>query len=161
MTAVILSFACGVMCVQLLPELPSAGWLWLAAFPLVCISGKRFLRLPAAFALGLCWALALAQLRLADRLARELEGRDLEVVGVVSSLPAAGERGVRFEFEPESASAPLPAHLPSRILLSWYRSPAYEDQPSLLSAPVHPGERWRFTVRLRRPHGLVNPYGFD
>src|SRR3989454_8965959 len=26
---------------------------------------------------------------------------------------------------------------------------------------VHPGERWRFTVRLRRPHGTVNPHGFD
>src|SRR5256886_12019096 len=26
---------------------------------------------------------------------------------------------------------------------------------------VHPGERWRFAVRLRRPHGTVNPHGFD
>ena len=28
-------------------------------------------------------------------------------------------------------------------------------------AGVHPGERWLFTVRLKRPHGSVNPYGFD
>ena len=33
--------------------------------------------------------------------------------------------------------------------------------PSILSAPLHPGERWRFTVRLRRPHGNANPHGFD
>ena len=157
MTAVILSFACGVMFLQLLPELPSAGWFWLAAFPLVCLTGKRFLWLPAALALGFCWALALAQLRLADRLAPELEGRDLEVVGVVSSLPAVGERSLRFEFELESSAEPLPA----KILLSWYRSPAYEDQPSILDSAVHPGERWRFTARLRRPHGLFNPHGFD
>ena len=26
---------------------------------------------------------------------------------------------------------------------------------------MHPGERWRFTVRLRRPHGNANPHGFD
>ena len=26
---------------------------------------------------------------------------------------------------------------------------------------VHPGERWQFTVRLKRPHGLANPHGFD
>jgi len=26
---------------------------------------------------------------------------------------------------------------------------------------VHPGERWLFTVRLRRPHGHANPFGFD
>ncbi|MFY9315969.1 MAG: DNA internalization-related competence protein ComEC/Rec2 [Burkholderiales bacterium] len=157
MTAVILSFACGVMFLQLLPELPSAGWLWLAAFPLVCFSAKRFLAVPAAFAVGVCWALAFAQHRLSDRLAPGLEGRDIEVVGVVSSLPAAGERSLRFEFEPESAAVPLPA----KLLLSWYRSHAQEDQPSILGTAVHPGERWRFTVRLRRPHGLYNPHGFD
>jgi competence protein ComEC len=27
--------------------------------------------------------------------------------------------------------------------------------------PLHAGERWRFTVRLKRPHGNVNPHGFD
>ena len=26
---------------------------------------------------------------------------------------------------------------------------------------MHPGERWLLTVRLRRPHGNVNPHGFD
>ena len=32
---------------------------------------------------------------------------------------------------------------------------------AVLASAVHPGERWAFTVRLRRPHGLVNPHGFD
>ena len=32
-----------------------------------------------------------------------------------------------------------------------------EEGPALLREPVHPGERWLFTVRLRRPHGHVNP----
>jgi competence protein ComEC len=26
---------------------------------------------------------------------------------------------------------------------------------------MHPGERWRLTVRLQRPHGNANPGGFD
>jgi competence protein ComEC len=26
---------------------------------------------------------------------------------------------------------------------------------------IHPGERWQLTVRLKRPHGLANPHGFD
>ena len=103
------------------PELPA--WLVrLGAFLLVPLFRKRFLYLPAAWALGFCWALGMAQLRLADRLAPELEGRDIEVVGVVASLPAAGERSLRFEFEPEFTDA----RLPGRILLSWYRSPFYE-----------------------------------
>ena len=157
MTAVILSFACGVLFLQVQPELPGMGWFGLSVFLLGPLFRKRFLYLPAAWALGFCWALGLAHLRLADRLAPELEGRDIEVVGVIASLPAAGERSLRFEFEPEFADAKLPG----KILLSWYRSPFYEEQPAILATPVHPGERWRFTVRLRRPHGNFNPHGFD
>jgi competence protein ComEC len=157
MTAVILSLACGVLFLQLQPELPALAWTGLvASFPLF-FSRNRLLHLAAAFAIGFCWALAMAHLKLADRLAPELEGQDVEMVGIVASLPAAGERGLRFEFEPESAQVKLPG----RILLSWYLTPNYEEQPALLSEPVHPGERWRFTVRLRRPHGNANPHGFD
>jgi len=157
MTLVILSFAAGVLLLQLQPGLPGLAWLGLGAFSLLFFLRQKIFHLPAAFAIGFCWALGMAHLKLADRLVRELEGRDIEVVGVVSSLPATGERGLRFEFEPESAEVKLPG----RILLSWYRSPTYEEQPAILSAPVHPGERWRFTVRLRRPHGNLNPHGFD
>ena len=70
MTAVILSFACGVLFLQVQPELPGMGWFGLSVFLLVPLFRKRFLYLPAAWALGFCWALAVAQLRLADRLAR-------------------------------------------------------------------------------------------
>ena len=163
MTAVILSFACGVLFLQLQPELPGAGWFagWLGLCALLFLARIPLFRVPAAFALGFCWALGMAQLRMADRLAPELEGRDIEVVGVVSGLPAVGERGLRFEFEPEHAGAKLPG----KILLSWYRGAdageLREDQPAVLSSAVHPGERWRFTVRLRRPHGNFNPQGFD
>ena len=94
-----------------------------------------------------------------DWLDPALEGRDLRIVGVVSSLPSPAERGVRFEFEVESSSGG--ERLPRKILLWWYRSPFHEEQPALLAGAVHPGERWLFTVRLRRPHGQVNPNGFD
>src|SRR5207237_1110519 len=63
---------------------------------------------------------------------------------------------VRFEFDVESG-----AGLPKKLLLSWYRTAGQEDAPAVSAAAVHPGERWSFTVRLRRPHGLVNPHGFD
>ena len=157
MTLVILGFASGVLFLQLQPELPGTGWFGLCALALLFFLRRKAFCLPAAFALGFCWALGMAQLKLADRLAPELEGKDIEVVGIVASLPAAGERGLRFEFEPESADVKLPG----RVLLSWYRSTAYEENPAILPAPVHPGERWRFTVRLRRPHGSLNPHGFD
>ena len=145
MTLVILSFAAGVLLLQLQPELPPAGWVGLAfLFPVVFFKG-RILAIPFALLLGFCWALGLAHLRLADRLAPELEGEDIVVVGVVASLPAIGERGLRFEFEPESAPVPLPR----KILLSWFRSPLAamsEEQPALLGAPIHPGEPGTHTV---------------
>jgi competence protein ComEC len=161
MTPVILSFACGVLFLQLQPGLPEAGWAWAGFLFLPGAVWSKTLRIPVAFIVGFCWALGLAHIKLADRLAPELEGRDIEVVGAVAGLPAAGERGLRFEFEPEHAEV----RLPSKMLLSWYRSPhpgeMREEQSAILSAPVHPGERWRFTVRLRRPHGNANPHGFD
>src|SRR5438874_3437128 len=152
-----LAFAAGAALLQQQAQLP---WLaWLAFLPLcIGLAALRW-RGAAAFALasGFLWATACAHWRMADWLSPELEGRDHQVVGVVAALPALGERGVRFEFDVESAEQKLP----SRILLSWYRGSAYEDQPALLAGMVHPGERWLFTVRLRRPHGNFNPYGFD
>lgn len=161
MTLVILSFAAGVLFLQLQPALPAMGWMGLLAFlPVVFFRGKIF-RLAAAFAVGFCWALGFAHSKLADRLAPELEGVDIEVVGVVSSLPAAGERSVRFTFEPEIVTQPAGAKLPRKILISWYRAALYEESASIPLRAVHPGERWRFTLRLRRPHGNYNPHGFD
>jgi competence protein ComEC len=157
MTLAALAFAAGAAALQLQAELPSLGWTLLAP---VCCAGMYFKprwAAPFALVIGFLWAAAMAHVRMADWLAPELEGRDLEVVGVVSSLPAISERAVRFEFEVESASQ----RLPRKLLLAWHRSPWVEEGPALLAAAVHPGERWLFTVRLRRPHGHVNPYGFD
>nr|WP_165917459.1 ComEC/Rec2 family competence protein [Roseateles saccharophilus] len=44
------------------------------------------------------------------------------------------------------------AQVPRRLLLLLL---AYD------SPPITAGERWRFTARLKRAHGLVNPGGFD
>jgi competence protein ComEC len=91
-----------------------------------------------------------------------LEGRDVQVIGVVDQLPQRGEGMVRFEFEVETAEPP---DVPRHISLSWYaegsglwgRTGGAVDSPG----PVHAGERWRMTVRLRAPHGNLNPHGFD
>jgi len=158
MTLAAFAFAAGAALLQLQAALPPSGWGWLLlVLPAIALIEKRSL-VPVALALGFLWASTCAHWRMADWLAPELEGRDLRVVGVVSSLPALGERGVRFEFDVESAEG---ERLPKKLQLSWYRSPFAEDAPALLAGAVHPGERWLLTVRLRRPHGLVNPHGFD
>jgi competence protein ComEC len=157
MTLAAAAFAGGAAVLQLQAELPAIAWL-LALPVLAALAFKsRLLVVPAAFAIGFLWAAGAAHLRMADWLAPELEGRDLEVVGVVASLPAVSERAVRFELAVESSDQ----RLPKKLLLAWYRNPWSEEGPALLDQAVHPGERWLFTVRLRRPHGHVNPHGFD
>ncbi len=123
-----------------------------------------------AFVLGLIGALVLAvgasgwraSARLADGLSAGLEGRDLVVTGVVASLPQRGAAGLRFRFEPEAATLDgQPMRVPRVLAVGWYTG-MHED--AALSQPhseLRAGQRWRFTLRLRQPHGNLNPHGFD
>ena len=105
------------------------------------------------------------------------EGRDIEVVGVVSAMPHINDMGTRFQLNVESAKllttvenvqikqAVVP---PSKISLSWYGgvfgvTEVGGDMVALQRKPmpILPGERWQMTVRLKAPHGNLNPGGFD
>jgi competence protein ComEC len=110
--------------------------------------------------LGVGYAQHRAETRLAEGLAREWEGRDIELVGAVSSLPTLTERGTRFNFEVEASSA-KEARVPRNISLTWYIEQPRNNEPPKLPPILAPGERWTLTVRLRRPHGTANPHGFD
>src|SRR5687767_1337677 len=159
MTLALAAFAAGVVLLQQQAALPPAAWA-AALLPLALGAWTRPVLLPLlCFGVGFFWAAFCAEHRMRGWLDAALEGRDLQIVGVVSSLPSQTERGLRFELEVESSSGTH--RLPRKVLLWWYRSPLHEEQPALLERAVHPGERWAFTVRLRRPHGQVNPNGFD
>lgn len=102
--------------------------------------------------------------RLADSLPRALEGRDVIVTGVVASLPQRFPGGVRFRFEVESAreaEAGTPVVLPEMLALGWYSNAHDEAAAPLPGAQLRAGQRWRFALRLRQPHGSLNPGGFD
>lgn len=106
-----------------------------------------------------------AEQRLAERLAPALEGQDLLVTGVVATMPQSGPAGIRFVFEVEQAEradARGPAlALPSRLALGWFsnfQDDAFLDDPQ---AELQAGQRWRLPVRLKQPHGAMNPEGFD
>jgi competence protein ComEC len=88
------------------------------------------------------------------------EGQDIQVVGVVADLPRPQERGERFQFDVEQVLTPG-AHVPAVISLAYYAAGYRENVPDSFSGKFHPGERWRLTVRLKRPHGSYNPGGFD
>lgn len=166
MTALALAcFVAGALLLQQQRELPSAGALALMVLAAAVAAlaaarwrgtsavtqwGRRALLCATAAALGFAWAGWRADLRMADALDPAEEGRDIVVTGFIDSLPAQLDRGQRFEFAVESVQTEG-VRVPARLALSWYGQ----------GAEVVPAERWRFTVRLRRPHGSVNPGGFD
>ena len=100
--------------------------------------------------------------RLADTLALALEGRDLQLTGVVAELPRSLPEGVRFVFEIEAATLTgRPVVLPGRVSLGWYRALDEEARPDEPFTQLRAGQRWQFTARLRCVHGTLNPHGFD
>jgi competence protein ComEC len=162
----LLAFALGVVLLQSQLALPDTRLA--ACIPAVLLlwwllaSRTRFalLLLPLALmASGFFYAAWRAELRLADALPPAWEGRDIRLTGVIDELPQPTDRGPRFAFSVESAE-PSEAIVPSRVSLAWYSGAtagvANDDVPTL-----HAGERWSLAVRLKRPHGTVNPHGFD
>ena len=122
----------------------------------------RVLLLVAALALGFGTAGWRAGERLAQQLPPALEGQDLQVVGIVASLPQRSAVGVRFRFDIEEARLRGKlVSLPERVTLGWYRSGPEDEGLSEPQLSMRAGQRWRLTVRLRRPHGNLNPHGFD
>ena len=164
MRLLIVAFAAGVLLLQVQPELPAWGpWALggaLLLLPHLAWPGRlsKLLAIVACFALGFAWADWRAEIRLADHLATEWEGRDIELVGTVAALPQDFSNGTRFEFAVETTLTAT-AVVPQRIMLSWYQGRRDDEQFERLA--VRPGERWRLMVRLKQPHGNANPNGFD
>jgi competence protein ComEC len=125
-----------------------------ARFPSSIGVARAVLTVAIAIAAGVAWSAWRAELRLADELRGELEGADRVVHGRIAGLPQAVDQGWRFVFEPDAGQDGLPR----RVLLSWRVRAGNDGEPGVMPQP---GERWSFSVRLRRPHGFVNPGGFD
>jgi competence protein ComEC len=118
------------------------------------------LKFVAAAIIGFCWAGVVAQHTLSQSLESSLEGQDIEVVGVIDSLPAVLDQGVRFNFRVEAATQDQqPVSIPSHLSLGWYAGQFRAAPQTVIQ--VEPGERWHLTVRLQRPHGNANANGFD
>lgn len=171
----IFAFATGILVVQQLATLPPVLPLVGVTILLVVVSlvvraclpvagetnrecGARCLASWVLIALAACctgasWATLRAEWRLAEDLPMTWELQDVIVTGVVQGLPRQLDRARRFEFRVEQASAPVPR----KIQLSWY--PPRNGSGTV--PDLRPGERWTLTVRLKRPHGFMNPFGFD
>lgn len=149
------AWVAGICTLQRLPDLPPA-WLGIlvasaaACAAWRCARWRNGLLVLSLFLAGFSYANIRAQYRLADWLPPALEGQVIEAEGYVSDLPQATRFGSRFLFAPTQVVT-AGVMLPAKIQVSWYGD----------TQRVQAGERWRLTLKLKRPHGLVNPGGFD
>src|SRR4051812_37425156 len=161
------AFALGCVLLQLESRLPEGSLLLPGACALLAAAWPRARRMRAAWlmvaglAMGYGYAAWRAEVRLAESLPEALAGKDVEITGVVASLPQVDERGVRFVFRVESEALPPASEgVTSQVVPEWISLRWYADREGHLPR-VTAGQRWRITARLRRPRGLANPHGFD
>lgn len=133
------------------------GWMTVAILVMaVFLARCRFVgsRLVCGIALGLVCGVIYGYSVLDSRLVVQCEATPLWVEGVISSLPrrsqtAQGAVRQRFELRPTAMEYPS-CKGPRRLLLSYYGD-----------LSLHPGEHWRFRVKLKKPWGLANPGSFN
>lgn len=110
-----------------------------------------------AATLGLCWGTGYGYRLLAGLIPPSEEGATLyltgRIVGLVEATQAYGKPLQRFRFavgECTGAEGKPCAVTPRLVQLRWAEAPSPSSD-----------ELWRLPVRLKRPHGLANPGGFD
>jgi len=144
-----IAWICGNLLVHTLPTIPRGGLL----AGVLCIGALLALRLRAWWVLGLVvsafWTAHAARVALDARLPSELDGSDVRLSGWVDDFPERDARRVRVTLRVDDAE--LETLVGRRIRLNWY-------EPEFMPEPA---QRLTVTARLREPHGLANPGGFD
>ena len=137
-------------------HLPAMSLLyWLAGCAVACaiscgfIKRARTILVPVALVLGgFVYASFCAHAVMAHRLqGAPATGAEFEVSATIVELPKRADRQTRLSLRLDAT--------PELGGVRNVRVGFYGD------APLRAGERWQMRVKLRRPHGEVNPGGFD
>ncbi len=167
-----LAFLLGVLSVQQMSDLPSLVTLF-QLFAIFCLSivGLLVVRkkyhlvvkkqyaltvvLISLLLLGFLFACYNAKQQLSTRLDETLVGENIVISGQILNIPMSSGKVQRFEFRIDghrllTAVGLQAAPFPKTVRLSWY-----------YGETVNAGESWQFEVRLKPPHGFMNPGGFD
>jgi competence protein ComEC len=154
MIFIALAFLAGILSLLPFRELPTSAWGWLLipAIIIIVFSQRDWLRVMASWLAGYLWCLLVSHLVLGASLAPQLEGKDLLLEGVIDNFPVTKARSTRLLLSVEKMTFQGQTYpSPGRVRINWYYP----------SATPKVGERWRFLVRLKQPHGFMNPGGFD
>jgi competence protein ComEC len=165
MLAAALGFVVGVWLLQQFPVLPSVYFLLIPlGFVLLlwrCPCARRaYVYAIFALMLGIAYASLRAEWRLQDSLDARWQGRPISIIGVVASLPQYQTDAIRFEFDVERTLT-TGVKVPSHIALTQYLQSQFSPQSHITPLAIHAGQRWQLSVKLKRPHGVLNPFGRD
>lgn len=160
MRCALLSYCLGLLALGFVAEISIAlkigSVFFLLAAIAALVTARRWALAPSCwlpllsaccFAAGFLWHGIWASAILQQRLPPALEGVDMVSDGLVVSLPQRNAISQQFEFYISSGDAGFNGR---KVLLNYYGQETIE-----------PGQRWRFVLRLNRPHGFANPGGFD
>lgn len=142
-----LAFAGGDLALQQFSQLPPVSALLILSGLAAIMARLRYWHC-LFFIMGFLWANAFGYYQLNDRLSPEFEGIPLTISGEIANLPDQNQKRVNFELSVIEADN---SKLPHKIKLSWYEP----------TAILHAGERWTFSVKLKRPHANFNAGGND
>ncbi|WP_428354114.1 DNA internalization-related competence protein ComEC/Rec2 [Methyloprofundus sp.] len=142
----VLSFFLGVLFCQQWTVLPNELIITFALIVAIGLSFFKYWRI-MYFLVGVVFASMTADYYLSRNLAPERQGKELLIQGEIIGLPEYNSRRARFDFRVTQAAVPLP----DKLRLSWY----YPQQK------IEAGQTWQFYVKLKQPHGTLNPGGFD
>lgn len=182
MIFIVFGVVCGTWMLQQQASLPSVSFYSISLIVLAAISlsllvyRKQYSRKPllrvvalliASGLFGYQYAGVMAEIRLSDELPPAWEQKNIEVIGTIASMTKVQEQGEQFQFYVEQLLTP-DAVVPSHILLNyfdgnqWHRKVKIIEDNATEKPPIFKvGERWHFTIRLKRPHATYNPNGYD
>ncbi len=160
MKRIIIAIFVGVLTLYVSPKIPnlpsSLALLLVILFLISAILFQRF-QIFFYFLCGFFWALYRANIVLEQTLPEMLEGQDLVIEGTISDLPKRSFRRQQFIFEVKTIDQiKTDIQYNYRFRLSWY-----EPYKPVLASVLKTGQKWRLTVRVKRPNGFMNPGGRD
>ncbi|MDA0821586.1 MAG: DNA internalization-related competence protein ComEC/Rec2 [Proteobacteria bacterium] len=152
MRSLCLAVVCGIVVFHTMPSIPHCI-VYLMVLPSLCsLCGPLWLRVLACCALGFLWAMWRADSVLQQRLDPQYEGAIVTVIGRINEQPSAYASASRMVLDVLTSKTGRDQTLNlARLQLNWY------DPPQSLTL----ASKCELKVRLKVPHGVQNPGGFD
>ncbi len=137
----------------------SLRWPWWSYVIIITagISVLRWRLLPwivllSGFVVGWTYAFLWVEYQAQQYLPRDNDGQVISAEGYVVGMPENDSYRLSFQYKATRVCVNGACIKRNALLqLSWYG--AYPQ--------LQPGQRWRLQLKVRRPHGLANPGGFD